>query len=65
MPQPPTRRMSRAVDPPAFMELTPETLDGFLRFTASEGNASYFEDVLKTRMVCVSCSLIKFSVRHA
>jgi hypothetical protein len=42
---------ARAVDRPEFMELTFQTMEGFICFAISEGNASYLEHLLKTRRV--------------
>jgi hypothetical protein len=42
---------ARVVDRPRFMELTFQTMEGFIRFAISEGNASYLEHLLKTGRV--------------
>ncbi len=51
MPPPFKKQALGPVSQPAFMEPSSETLDGFVRYAVSQGDASYLEDVLKTRTV--------------
>jgi hypothetical protein len=45
------RQAAAPLNQPGLMEPSSETLDGFVRHAVSEGDASYLEDILKTRTV--------------
>jgi hypothetical protein len=45
------RPVLRVFNRPAVMELTQETVEGFMRFAIEQGDPSYFDDILKSLTV--------------